>query len=317
MQPSNRLRGAGLALVCLLILGLMPVLSAGRPSGADALSFALATSLVQLLSSLPLAIFEWRNKRLTRQTRPARPFPLGSRVTLTFTGMIFGVTTFLYVDAADRAGPVSLAVALQAYPFFAMLWEALFLGRRKSAPELLATVVMALVLVHLATGGSWWIDALSPAFLLALAIPFLWSVAHVILRQVLTRTPITPNAVTLSRLVVSTIFLAVAVAFSGRTGAFLELVATPGLALFAVALGVAYYFELIFWFEAVRHIEVSLGSAITVPAPALTMLLAAAFLGTHIEHDQVLAMLAIFLCLGILVYAGSRATRTQGSADLK
>ena len=44
-------------------------------------------------------------------------------------------------------------------------------------------------------------------------------------------------------------------------------------------LGLVYYLELIFWFYAVRHIDVSVASSITVPWPALTMVLAVLVLG--------------------------------------
>ncbi|MEU7002507.1 hypothetical protein [Nonomuraea sp. NPDC046570] len=53
--------GILLAFTCLLLLGLMPVISNGRPAGASALTFALIVSVWQLLFSLPLQIREWRS----------------------------------------------------------------------------------------------------------------------------------------------------------------------------------------------------------------------------------------------------------------
>ena len=37
---------------------------------------------------------------------------------------MFGLATYMYVVAAEKAGPVSMAIVLQAYPFMTMLAEA-------------------------------------------------------------------------------------------------------------------------------------------------------------------------------------------------
>lgn len=96
---------------------------------------------------------------------------------------------------------------MQACPVFAILWESLFLKRRKSMIELLLTAVLIVALSYLGTGGSFRIDGFSPWFLLALGVPLLWSIAHVIIREELGRTPVTPAEVTLLRVAVSTLFL--------------------------------------------------------------------------------------------------------------
>ena len=35
------------------------------------------------------------------------------------TGAMFGLSTYMFVVAAEKAGPVSMVIALQAYPLFA------------------------------------------------------------------------------------------------------------------------------------------------------------------------------------------------------
>lgn len=63
----------------------------------------------------------------------------------------------------------------------------------------------------------------------------------------------------------------------------------PVTQAFAVAMGLAYYIELIVWFHAVRHIAVSVASSVTVPAPAVTLLLSMVFLGATVEAYQLMA----------------------------
>lgn len=309
-QSFSPRRGTGivLAFVCLLVLGLMPIIAIGRPTGSSALVFALWLSVWQLLFSVPLLVLEWRSGEYglfgERLPRAERWRVLG--VTL-FTGALFSLSTWMYVLAFEKAGAVNAAIALQAYPLFAAALEAIFLRRRKSALEVGFMLLVVVALYYLATEGSWRVAGMSSWFLLALAVPFVWSIAHIIVRQALLTTPITPSQVTTSRLIVSTIFLfALALALEG-TRPMLSLGLDIQFQLFAVAMGLAYYVELIVWFNAVRHIDVSVASSITVPSPAVTMVLSALFFNETISELQVIVLGVVVVGLTGLLYAGSRS----------
>lgn len=308
IPPSSRPGlGIGLALLCLLLLGVMPIIANGRPMGFDALTFAFWLSVWQLLFSLPPFVREWRSgeRGLFSDTLPlSRKISLLA-VTL-FTGALFGLSTWLYVLAFEKAGAVNAAIALQAYPLFAAGLEAMFLGRRKSWTELGFMLLVLTALYYLATKGTWRPEGLSFWFLLALAVPAIWSIAHIIIREALVSTPITPHQITVSRLIVSVALLfPLTLAIEGSAAAF-SAAFDRTFQLFAVAMGLAYYMELIFWFNAVRHIDVSVASSITVPAPGVTMALAAMLFGETVTGTQLLALAAIFLGLFGLIVAGLR-----------
>ena len=311
MVGKNPKLGISLAFVCLLILGFMPIISDSRPGNFDALGFAASLSLWQLLFSLPMVFREVASSQ--KGIFNAELSPGSRRRTLTIillTGMIFGLSTYVYVLAVDKAGPVNTAIAIQAYPLFAILWETLFLNRRKTPLELAFTALLLIALYYLATEGTWRISGLSLWFLVAFAIPFLWSVAHVIIKQVLDRTPITPAQVTFFRVLVSSIFLVgILVAVSGPS-AFLSDIVNVGFQQFAMLMGLVYYVELIIWFYAVRYIDVSVASSITVPAPALTMVLAIFFLGEGVQTYQVVTLAVIVSSVYGLLFAGARKRRS-------
>jgi drug/metabolite transporter (DMT)-like permease len=298
--------GIMLAFICLFLLGLMPIISNSRPAGSDALAFALWLSVWQLVFSLPLLDREWRSgeRGILTQRLPQREKARVLAMTL-LTGALFGLSTWLYVLAFEKAGAVSAAIALQAYPLFAASLEALFLGRRKSPRELGFTLMIVAALYYLATQGTWRPQGLSAWFLVALAVPALWSIAHVTLRQALVTTPITPNQVTTSRLLVSTaVLLPLALSLEGPV-AIVTCASSLGFQAFAAMMGLAYYLELIVWFNAVRHIDVSLASSITVPAPAVTTVLAAIFLGESIEGVQLVALGIVITGLFGLLHASA------------
>lgn len=302
--------GITYAFVCLGILGVMPVIANSRPADFDALGFAFWLSLWQLLFSLPLVLRELASQEKGIFSAHLPPDLKHRTIAIILaTGVIFGLSTYVYVLAVEKAGAVSAAIAIQAYPLFAILWETIFLKRRKSPLELFFILMLLTALTYLATGGTWRIEGFSTWFLFALIVPFLWSVAHVIIKEVLDRTPITPAQVTFFRVLVSVGFLgfvALAIAGPGRMAA--ELVRFD-FQTFALIMGLVYYLELIFWFYAVRHIDVSMASSIAAPWPALTMVLAILFLGELVATYQFIALAGVVAGIYGLIYAAARKRR--------
>ena len=76
-------------------------------------------------------------------------------------------------------------------------------------------------------------------------------------------------------------------------------------------MGFVYYLELIVWFHAIRHIDVSVASSVTVPAPAVTMIFAILFLGETVHHYQLVAMGVIIAAMYGLLYANAKKIRLQ------
>ena len=306
-------KGIALSLASLTLLGIMPIISNLRPTDVGALSFAFALSVWQVVFAAPL--FGWE---LCRGAKGIFGIDLSRRerrrmilVTL-FTGALFGLSTYLYVLGVENAGATNAAIAIQAYPLFAILWETLFLKRRKTPVELALTALLIGALYYLGTGGTLLMSGLSPWFLVSLGVPLLWSIAHVIIKEELSNTPITPIQVTFFRVAISTLFLALFQTVAVPSG-----ISSGISAIFqtmSTLMGLVYFLELIIWFYAVRHIDVSLASSITSPWPALTMVLAVPFLGDTIAPYQVGALAVVVTCIYGLTLASLRKNRLQTPA---
>ncbi|GEO81926.1 hypothetical protein ROR02_20570 [Pararhodospirillum oryzae] len=304
-SPSTG-KGIALSLVCLVMLGIMPILSNLRGADVGALGFAFALSAWQVVFAAPLFVWE-----RDRGRRAGLGFDLPRRergrmiLVALFTGTLFGLATYLYVLGIEKAGATNAAIAIQAYPLFAILWETLFLRRRKRAVELALTTVLIGSLYFLGTGGTFRMSGLSSWFLVSLGVPFLWSVAHVIIKEELRNTPITPVQITFFRVAISALFLLIILLVmmpSGLAAGF-DAFVQPMSAI----MGLIYFLELIVWFHAVRHVDVSLASSMTAPWPALTMVLAVPFLGDAIAVHQVVALLIVIACVYGLTRASLRA----------
>lgn len=306
-------KGIALSLVSLTLLGIMPIISNLRPSEIGALSFAFALSVWQVVFAAPVFVWELR-----KGTKGIFGVDLSRRerrrmiLVALFTGALFGLSTYLYVLGVEKAGATNAAIAIQAYPLFAILWESLFLKRRKTAVELALTTVLISALYYLGTGGTFLMSGLSPWFLVSLCVPMLWSIAHVIIKEELSNTPITPAQVTFFRVAISTLFLALVLiaAVPSGTGSGISAV----FQVISALMGLVYFLELIVWFYAVRHIDVSLASSITTPWPALTMVLAVPFLGNAIAPFQVAALVFVVACIYGLTLVSLRKNKRQQTA---
>jgi len=301
-------KGIALSLVSLTLLGVMPIISNLRPSDIGALSFAFALSVWQVVFAAP--VFGWELRKGTKGifgidlSRKERHRMI---LVALFTGALFGLSTYLYVLGVEKAGAANAAIAVQAYPLFAILWESLFLKRRKTPLELALTAVLIGALYYLGTGGTFRMSGLSPWFLVSLGVPLLWSIAHVIIKEELSNTPITPAQVTFFRVAISTLFLAVVLVIVVPSGIGLGFSAV--FQVMSALMGLVYFLELIVWFYAVRHIDVSLASSITTPWPGLTMVLAVPFLGDAIAPFQVAALAVVVVCIYGLTLASLRKNR--------
>ncbi|MCB1440736.1 MAG: EamA family transporter, partial [Nitratireductor sp.] len=125
-----------------------------------------------------------------------------------------------------------------------------------------------------------------------------------IIKEELSRTPVTPAQVTFFRVAISTFFLVVVLAVT----AFPAMADLPMAIMqpVSILMGLVYYLELMVWFYAIRHIDVSLASSITTPWPALTMVLAFVLLGDRIELYQVAALAVVVMCIYGLTLASLR-----------
>ncbi|MCB1338482.1 MAG: DMT family transporter [Maritimibacter sp.] len=307
MPKPHPARGVAYALTCLVLLGFMPIISNSRAAEMSALGFAFWLTVWETIFALPLFLWELRGPdrgiigaRLDRRTKTRTAW-----VTLGM-GVVFGLSTWLYVLSIEKAGAANAAVAIQTYPIHTIFWEYVLLRRRKTALELAITAVLVATLYYLGTSGTWRLSGLSPWFLVALSVPFLWAIAHVMIKEELGRTPITPAQVTFIRVGLSTVFLGAVLAVS-EPAAFAML--SPKAQGWAALMGLVYYLELVIWFYAMRHIDVSFGGSITAPWPALTMVLAVVFLGEAIAPYQVGAVAVVIVAIWALTWAGLAKAR--------
>ncbi len=302
---NSHTRGIQLSLLCLLILGVLPIIATVRTNDGSAITFSFWLSFWQLAFATPVYLFQRKQAQLSDapEQNLRRLSKIQTWALVVLTGILFSAATFAYVLGVDQTGPVTFAVAIQAYPFFALLWEALFLRRRKSIREMTFILAIAISMVYLGTQGTWQLSTVTRGFWIALMVPLLWSIAHVIIKEMMNASAITPSEIILTRVLVATLLLGIACLFNQGFGGFLTNGMTYKFQMVALLMGFAYYLELLSWFSAVKHIDVSIGASITAPAPAVTVLVAVVFLRQELHSYQTVALLLVLgSVIGLIRY---------------
>ncbi|MCG8572517.1 MAG: DMT family transporter, partial [Spirochaetes bacterium] len=118
------------------------------------------------------------------------------------------------------------------------------------------------------------------------------------------KSPITPNQITFFRVLISFIILFFIASMVEGHSTLVKGFFKPEFQIAAFLMGFFYYLELIAWFHAVKHIDVSLASSITTPTPVITMILAVVLLKETIVWYQIAAMIVVFFSLYGLLLAG-------------
>ncbi|MFX0174659.1 MAG: DMT family transporter [Candidatus Hodarchaeota archaeon] len=301
---SNRNIGIILSFISLFLLGFLPIISNSRPKTLDALNFAFYLSLWELTCSLALFFYEFTKSKpgIFQKSIDSKIRRKTFRV-MGLTGIIFTISTFFYVYAFETAGTVSAAIAMQTYPLFSIIMEFILFKKKKRLSEFVFTLIMIVGIYYLGTEGTWLINDFSPWFALALIVPVLWSIAHVIIKNTLDTSPITPNQVTFFRVLISSILLfGISSLLNGTSNVFEGLISLE-FQIFGFLMGLVYYLELVNWFYAIKHVEVSVASTITTPTPIITMIFALFILKESIELYQIIAMIIVFVSLYGLIWS--------------
>jgi len=304
--------GIFLSFVSLTFLGVMPIISNGRPMEVDALSFALFLSVWQLVIATPCFVFEINKvDKGIFESNITSSLKKRAILIILVTGSLFGLSTFLYVLCMKNAGTVNASIAIQAYPLFSIIIEYILLKKTKNKQELLFTTLLLLGLYYLGTNGTLSVTDVSFWTLMALAIPFIWSVAHIIIKEVLEKTPITPVQVTFFRVLVSTLFIGLILIFNGSLADSLSLIKYSNFQFYAAMMGGVYYAELVVWFYAIKHVDVSVASSITTPWPLVTLFLAVLLLEESVTSVQLISMVIVFFSVYGIIASGRKSLNSK------
>lgn len=303
----NRNLGIILSFISLFLIGTFPIISNSRPMELDALHYTLYLSIWQFIFATPLFMGDLfkANKGIFDKTVPTK-VKNKTLIVILLTGIVFLCSTFIYILSFQKAGAINTSIAVQAFPVFSIILESIVFSKMKNKEELFFTALLILALTYLGTNGTFALEKLSYWFLVALIVPILWTIAHITIKHFLDNSPITPGQVVFFRVAVASCILFILIILTEGPLIILNDLMNVDYQFFALAMGFVYYTELVNWFYALKHVDVSVAGSITTPTPVVTMILALMFLHETLHDFQLIAL--IIVCIGLygLLYAGSR-----------
>jgi drug/metabolite transporter (DMT)-like permease len=300
-----------MAIVCLLGNGIYPLISNERPAELDPLFFSWMTVLFEWLTMFPLYLGErLQSKKSAKKTPDSNCFeksPLNwsDWGKLIVISSLFSIATIAMVFGLNIAGSISGSIALKTAPLYALFIGAILLKERMSWTELGLTLFMLTGLYFMATHGTWSMEDFSIGVGILLVVPLFWGIGHAMTKPLLQKNKVTPLEIILIRTGICTIIIGfICVIMTGWED--LKYIFEVRSLLFMIAMGFTMGVTHIAWYNSIRRIHLGLASALIIPSPMVTILIAIAFMNDQLYGYQVIGIITSLIGLYGLILLENR-----------
>lgn len=288
--------GVIILLINVPLTALYPVLGKAGSSMVHPLIFAALTAVI---ATGVLGLFRGREAlEFFREKGP------GAFVDLLPVGFwSTGMASLVFFYGLGHTSGANAAILLQVEPVYAVLLGWIYLSERPSGRQLFGTAFVlsgAVVIV--------WDNGFSPSLgdLLVLATPLFWQLGNMKARKSLLE-GVPTSVVTLSRLVVGSVVLILAVGFSGswREGIPSDrLFWASAAAVGALCMALCYSL----WYQGLRRVPIGKATAIISACPVVAVLLSWVLLGEVPVSRQFVGLAVVMV--GLLILAPSEKRET-------
>nr|MDO8115401.1 DMT family transporter [Candidatus Sigynarchaeota archaeon] len=306
--------GLAFAIFVLLGNGFQPIINNARPGDLEDLLFTFMTIVIELTTILPVAFLEQKIAR-----KPIRQI-IGTRAAwkchwLWFVaiGIIFAFSTYFIVIGLSSTDSITGAVSLRTMPISAVVIGYFFLKEKITRYHIACIAVMCAAIFFVATKGTWQAGVISPGIVLLLIAPVLWSIGHALSKRMLMDHDVTASQMIVIRTTISGSILGIFYMI-GTGGSSAWQIAEPTHFLFMFLMGANYTMLHYCWYRAIMHLDLNIATAISIPSPLITALLAAAFLGESLQWYHVVGIIVAFVALYGLLLADVKKKRPLSSS---
>lgn len=273
---KKEMKGTILALLAAVVSGFSIPLNKLFVTGLEPATFTALRALIIGLIFLLLAMWQLRGapKFLSSLSGKAMPLKKAPWKWLILIGLIGGGIAFLLFFTGLKLTTSGRAAFLQkTLPLFVTLLAFTFLREkiaRKQAAALgvMMTGILLIFWTQIDAGAMWASPAVGDALIIIATL--FWAVENVISRKVL-REGETSFVVGFARMLFGAIFLFAAVALAGNFWAMFALTAQQAISVLA-STGLLFLYML-FWYAAIKHVNVSKASTLLLIAPVVSLAL--------------------------------------------
>jgi len=300
----NSSRGLIFALIVLIGNGIHPIINNLRPEEFSSTIFVMQMSIMEFICSFIVLIIQNIKKKKNLKSTEAKI--VSGQICLSkkhlffrmlIIGLIFAIATYGYVEGLKLAGSISGSIALKISPIYAIIIGFLFLGEKINLKQILITFFMLFGIYYLGTNGTFQMDQFSIGFAILLFVPFLWTIAHALTKQLLENKIFDPNQVIFIRTgIISISFLIINLIVIGWNELLLSFI-NPNFLFFSFLMGFTYFFMHYSWYSSITSIDLSYASALVTPSPAITTLFVFLLKMEDFHYYQLIGMIWAFVGL--------------------
>ncbi|MHA1560748.1 MAG: DMT family transporter [Promethearchaeota archaeon] len=292
------------ALIVLIGNGIHPIINNLRPEEFSSTIFVMQMSIMEFICSFIVLIIQNIKKKKNLKSTEAKI--VSGQICLSkkhlffrmlIIGLIFAIATYGYVEGLKLAGSISGSIALKISPIYAIIIGFLFLGEKINLKQILITFFMLFGIYYLGTNGTFQMDQFSIGFAILLFVPFLWTIAHALTKQLLENKIFDPNQVIFIRTgIISISFLIINLIVIGWNELLLSFI-NPNFLFFSFLMGFTYFFMHYSWYSSITSIDLSYASALVTPSPAITTLFVFLLKMEDFHYYQLIGMIWAFVGL--------------------
>lgn len=290
-DTTNRNRlGVVSAFICLLAVSTHPVIIKMGSDSFDPIFYAICTVLFEAIFSIPFLIYETRKVReeLNRKKmkRAFWRFPI--------IGGIFAFAQFLISLGLETADATTGSIALKSSMIFTIIFGIIFLKEKATWLQILLTGVIFVALCYTISKGTFNALEINAGTVILVIVPLIWTMGHTMTKTMLKEKIYYPSQVIFLRTAFSSVILiSVYFVLLQNPWSTWSLLFDWQNLINVIAVGLAYLIGHIFWYNAIKNIDMAIASAIQAPQPIITTTLAAIFLSEVLYVYHVIGLIII------------------------
>lgn len=283
---DNHKKGILFGIICVILVGLEPIIANSRPSELDAFIFAAMTVIIEAILFFPIMLVERKKIKSKHELNVISTEEMESllygyknnRLLLLYIGITFGIAQILFFIAYTLSGAINGSLSQKTTIIWALLFGFLINHEKITKTQIFFSGLLLVGLIIAVTQGSFDLLELNLGVILMLITTMVWMLAHAFTKPVFDRKESTPIQMVFIRNAIGGIIL-ISIYFLIFPIKNIELFLKPINILFFILMGIDYGISLYCWYKVLTYLGTSKGTAMVSGTPLITIVFAVILLG--------------------------------------
>ena len=310
MENYNLRKGIIFASICIVTIGLQPVISNARPSIIDPYLFGAITALIEAIFFFPIFLIE-RGKLKREMTNDPILYKKNSSLIhgwkkksnvrlIIIIGITFSAVPILLFIGFELAGSIISSLTSKSEIIFALIFGFLFLKEKISKVQILFCFLLLLGLIIAITGGSLNLLEFNAGVLILLFSVFLFTLVHTLTKVSFERNELFPSQVVFIRNLISGVLLTILYFLIFPLDNF-AIVIDPNNFIFFFIMSIDYGISLYLWYKTLTDIQIGKASIIISLTPIVPALFSFIIPGENFTPFHLIGTIIIIFSIFMIV----------------